>query len=52
VARMVWDTLRHFDTHPTPDVVPIPVPDTARDRLRVMPTATRTPRHSTPPRGR
>ena len=43
VARVVWDTYRHFDTHPTRDVVPILVQDAARDRLRVMPAATRTP---------
>ena len=42
VARVVWDTYRHFDTHPTRDVVPILVQDAARDRLRVMPAATRT----------
>gem|GEM_PF-4426522 len=28
-----------FDDHPTRDVVPILVEDTARDVLRVMPTA-------------
>ena len=43
VARVVWDTYRHFDAHPTRDVVPILVQDAARDRLRVMPAATRTP---------
>jgi len=43
VARVVWDTYRHFDTHPTRDVVPILVQDPARDRLRVMPAATRGP---------
>ena len=37
VARVVWDTYRHFDAHPTRDVVPILVQDAARDRLRVMP---------------
>ena len=37
VARVVWDTYRHFDGHPTRDVVPILVQDAARDRLRVMP---------------
>ena len=52
VARVVWDTYRHFDTHPTRDVVPILVQDAARDRLRVMPAATRTPRHPAPQRGR
>ena len=45
VARVVWDTYRHFDTHPTRDVVPILVQDAARDRLRVMPAATRSPHH-------
>jgi hypothetical protein len=35
VARVVWDTYRHFDAHPTRDVVPILVQDAARDRLRV-----------------
>ena len=50
VARVVWDTYRHFDTHPTRDVVPILVQDAARDRLRVMPAAaTRSPRHPAPP---
>jgi hypothetical protein len=39
VARVVWDTYRHFDAHPTRDVVPILVQDAARDRLRVIPTA-------------
>ena len=52
VARVVWDTYRHFDTHPTRDVVPILVQDAARDRLRVMPAATRTARHPAPRRGR
>jgi len=47
VARVVWDTHRHLDTHPTRDVVPILVQDAARDRLRVMPTATRTAHHPT-----
>ena len=45
VARVVWDTYRHFDAHPTRDVVPILVQDAARDRLRVMPTAAR-PAHA------
>ena len=36
VARVVWDTHRHFDNHPTRDFVPILVEDAARDRLRVM----------------
>ena len=52
VARVVWDTYRHFDTHPGRDVVPILVQDAARDRLRVIPAATRTPHHSAPRRGR
>ena len=37
VARVVWDTYRHYDAHPTRDFVPILVEDAARDRLRVMP---------------
>jgi hypothetical protein len=37
VARVVWDTYRHFDAHPGRDVVPILVQDAARDRLRIMP---------------
>jgi hypothetical protein len=49
---VVWDTYRHFDTHPTRDVVPILVQDAARDRLRVMPAATRSPPHPAPRRGR
>ena len=52
VARVVWDTYRHFDAHPTRDVVPILVQDAARDGLRVMPTATRTAHHPVPQRGR
>jgi hypothetical protein len=52
VTRVVWDTYRHFDTHPTRDVVPILVQDAARDRLRVMPAAARTPCHPAPRRGR
>ena len=39
VNRVVWDTYRHFDAHPTRDVVPTLVQDAARDRLRVMPAA-------------
>jgi len=39
VNRVVWDTYRHFDAHPTRDVVPILVQDAARDRLLVMPAA-------------
>jgi len=41
VARVVWDTYRHFDTHPTRDVVPVLVQDAARDRLLVTPTTGR-----------
>jgi hypothetical protein len=37
VARVVWDSYRHFDAHPTRDVVPVLVQDVARDRLLVMP---------------
>ena len=51
VARVVWDTYRHFDAHPTRDVVPILVQDAARDRLRVMPITTRSA-HPAPRRGR
>ena len=50
VARVVWDTYRHFDAHPTRDVVPILVQDAARDRLRVLPGPTAPavrPRHVT-----
>ena len=52
VARVVWDTYRHFDAHPTRDVVPILVQDAARDRLRVMPAVTRAAPYSAPRRGR
>ena len=52
VARVVWDTYRRFDAHPGRDVVPILVQDAARDRLRVMPTATRTAHHPAQRRGR
>ncbi len=41
LARVVWDTYRHFDAHPTRDVVPILVQDAARDRLRVLHIPTR-----------
>jgi hypothetical protein len=41
VARVVWDTYRHYDEHPNRDVVPILVQDAARDRLRVIPTTGR-----------
>ena len=50
VARVVWDTYRHFDAHRTSDVVPILVQDTARDRLRVTPTRTRPAHHHPAPR--
>ena len=30
VARVVWDTYRHYDEHPNRDVVPILVQDAAR----------------------
>ena len=46
MARVVWDTYRHFDTHPTRDVVPILVQDAARDRLRV--NARRDPHPTSP----
>jgi hypothetical protein len=39
VARVVRSAHHRFDDHPTRDVVPILVEDTARDALRVMPTA-------------
>jgi hypothetical protein len=39
VARVVRAAHHRFDDHPTRDVVPILVEDTARDVLRVMPTA-------------
>ena len=52
VARVVWDTYRHFDAHPTRDVVPILVQDAARDRLRVVPTTTRPAGHPAPRNGR
>jgi hypothetical protein len=48
VARVVWDTYRRFDGHPTRDVVPILVQDAARDRLRVMPTPPRSARRAAP----
>jgi len=41
VARVVWQTYRHFDDHPSRGVVPILVQDAAQDRLRVMPMTTR-----------
>jgi hypothetical protein len=52
VTRVAWDTYRHFDTHPTRDVVPILVQDAAGDRLRVMPTTRRPARHPAPRNGR
>jgi len=51
VARVVWDTYRHFDAHPGRDVVPILVQDAARDRLRVLPTAARPARRAARYRG-
>ena len=51
VARVVWDTYRHYDEHPNRDVVPILVQDAARDRLRVLPTTGRPVRQSEPYRG-
>ena len=50
VARVVWDTYRRFDGHPTREAVPILVQDAARDRLRVMPTPPRSARRAAPPR--
>ena len=52
VARVVWDTYRHFDTHPTRDVVPVLVQDAARDRLLVMPTPGRSAPRGGSRRGR
>ena len=52
VARVVWDTYRHYDEHPNRDVVPILVQDAARDRLRVLPTTGRSVRKSGSYRGR
>ena len=46
VSQVVWNTHRHFDGHPTRDLVPVLVEDAARDTLRVM-----TPRLARP-RGR
>ena len=51
VARVVWDTYRHYDEHPNRDVVPILVQDAARDRLRVLPTTGRPARQSGSYRG-
>ena len=48
VARVVWDTYRHFDAHPTRDVVPILVEDAARDRLRVVPSSAHSTRRDRP----
>jgi hypothetical protein len=39
VARVVRAAHHRFDYHPTRDLVPILVEDTAWDALRVMPTA-------------
>jgi hypothetical protein len=52
VARVVWDTYRHFDSHPTRDVVPVLVQDAARDRLRVMPMPAKPARSARTSRGR
>lgn len=52
VARVVWDTHRHFDTHPTREFVPILVEDAARDRLRVMRSGTGSRSRERPGRGR
>ena len=49
--RVVWDTYRHFDAHPTRDVVPILVQDAARDRLRVMPAVAHYVRYNRENRG-
>jgi len=48
VARVVWDTYRHFDAHPTRDVAPILVQDAARDRLRGIPNTTPSARRTGP----
>ena len=52
VARVVWDTYRHFDAHPARDVVPVLVQDAARDRLRVMPAMLRSGRRGAAHRDR
>ena len=49
VARVGWDTYRHYDEHPNRDVVPILVQDAARDGLRVLPTTGRPARQSVSP---
>ena len=41
VQRVVQDTYRRFDGHPTREFVPILVEDSARDRLRVTPVRLR-----------
>jgi len=51
VAKVVWDTYRHYDEHPNRDVVPILVQDAARDRLRVLSTTGRPARQSGSYRG-
>ena len=43
VHRVVQDTYRRFDGHPTREFVPILVEDSARDRLRVTPVRRSTP---------
>ena len=52
VARVVWDTYRHFDAHPARDVVPVMVQDAARDRLRVIPAMLRSGRRGAAQRDR
>ena len=58
VTRVVWDTYRHFDTHPTRDVVPIRVQDAARGPAagdahhRPRRTPPGTARHPAPRNGR
>ena len=52
VTQVVWDMFRHFDDHPSRDVVPILVQDAARDRLRVMPTTVRPAHPGAADRGR
>jgi hypothetical protein len=39
VQRVVRDTHRRFDGHPTREFVPILVEDSARDRLRMTPAS-------------
>ena len=52
VARVVWDTYRHFDAHLARDVVPVMVEDAARDRLRVIPAMLRSGRRGAAQRDR